>query len=186
MGKNEWPLARTKYTPIYFAEDGQLNSQKAITEMTDTYFHQPDEPVPTIGGQTLYLNVNTSGPWNQQALEKRTDIFIYDTPELESAIEVTGPVKVKLWASSEASIADFTAKLVDVCPDGTAYNLTDGVARVKMIDKQVALNDQDQLAACFEIDMYATSNLFLAGHKIRVEIASSNHPRIDCELESHY
>ncbi len=177
--ENEWPLARTKYTPYYFAEGDQLNRQKAVTETTDTYFHQPDDPVPTIGGQTLYHDVNTSGPWNQQALEMRSDVLIYDTPEIESAIEVTGPVKVKLWASSEASSADFTAKLVDVCPDGTAYNLTDGVTRVRMIDKQVALNDQDQPVACFEIDMWATSNLFLVGHKIRVEIASSNHPRID-------
>ncbi|HLR60499.1 MAG TPA: CocE/NonD family hydrolase [Pseudogracilibacillus sp.] len=185
MGKNEWrneqewPLARTTYTPYYFAEGGQLKSESPTTGTTETYLHDPRNPVSTLGGQTLYHDVNTSGPWDQQKLEHRSDILIYETANLTSDIEVTGPIKVKLWAASEATCADFTAKLVDVCPDGTAYNLTDGIARVKMTDDQVALNNQNQPIACFEMDLWATSNLFLTNHKIRVEIASSNHPRFD-------
>lgn len=187
--EHEWPLARAAYTPYYFDSHGQANSlhgdgvlrtEKPVSENgADTFVHDPSTPVPTVGGQTLYRGVATAGPRNQQHLvESRDDVLIYTTKPLESAVEVTGPVKVKLWASTDSVQADFTAKLIDVLPDGTAYNLTDGVSRVTFNHGVHENGDPDQ-PVCVEIDLWATSNVFLPGHAIRVEVASSNHPKVD-------
>lgn len=185
MGKNEWrneyewPLARTAYTPYYLHKNGKLTRKREQIAAKTTYLHDPNHPVPTVGGQTLYHGVNTSGPTKQDLTEKRKDVLIFETDELENKLEVTGPIHAHLWVSSEASTADFTAKLIDVNPDGTTYNLTDGISRVKITESQIDTNDAGESIAKVNIDLWATSNLFLAGHKIRIEIASSNHPRFD-------
>lgn len=184
----EWPLNRTHYTPYYFHSNGQansrfgdgvLNQEKPKKEPQDTYLHNPNNPVPTHGGQTLFYGIQTSGPKNQSLIEERDDIIIYTSDPLEKAVEVTGPVKVILWAKTDAKDTDFTAKLVDVHPDGRAYNLTDGIVRASYQNGSTIKEDLNGKIIRYEIDLWATSNVFLPEHRIRVEIASSNHPRFD-------
>ena len=121
-----------------------------------------------------------SGTVPQADVEARSDVLVYSTPPLAEPIEVTGPVKLILHASSSARDADFTAKLVDVAPCGYARNLTDGIVRAryrKSMSAESLLTPGEVVA--YEIDLWSTSNRFLAGHRIRLEVASSNFPRFD-------
>ncbi len=193
MGENrwraehEWPLKRTQYTPYYLhsggkantaAGDGTLSTIAPAEEPPDHYTYDGDDPVPTVGGNNL-AGV-AAGPFDQSEVEKREDVLVYTTPPLEQPVEVTGPVRMVLYAASSARDTDFTAKLVDVHPDGRAYNLCDGICRARFR----AGRDAPQLlepgkVERYEIDLWVTSNLFRAGHRIRVEVSSSNFPRFD-------
>ncbi len=193
MGENtwrnehEWPLARTRYTPWYFRSggkaatrngDGQLQPQPPGQEPADQFTYDPADPVPTRGGNNLMGA--PAGPFDQSAVENRPDVLVYTCAPLEQAMEVTGPVKVILHAASTARDTDFTAKLVDVHPDGKAYNLCDGVQRARFRVPGAAPSLLTPGQVCrYEIDLWATSNLFQPGHRIRVEISSSNFPRYD-------
>lgn len=193
MGENvwrneqEWPLARTRYTPWYLHSGGRAATRGGdgtLTEVTpgaepaDRFTYDPAQPVPTKGGNNL---VGTPiGPFDQGSVEDRPDVLVYTSPALEKAIEVTGPVKVILHAASSARDTDFTAKLVDVHPDGRAYNLCDGIRRARYresftVPKLLEPGGTNR----FEIDLWVTSNLFPAGHRVRLEISSSNFPRFD-------
>lgn len=187
--EKEWPLARTEYVPYYFHSNGQANSRngsgllsadKPNDEPVDEYIYDPENPVPTKGGGTLYAGVLTMGPRDQGEIEDRDDVLVYTSEPLERPLEVTGPVKVKLWASTDAVDTDFTAKLVDVLPNGTPYNLTDGIIRAKYRNGYTAEPIQPGQIEEYEIDLWATGNVFLPGHCIRVEISSSSFPRFDC------
>jgi putative CocE/NonD family hydrolase len=122
----------------------------------------------------------SAGPYDQRATESRDDVLVYSTPVLERAIEITGPIKMMLYASSRARDTDFTVKLVDVHPTGFAQNLTDGIVRARYRQSRTrpTLIASDRIYA-YEIDVGVTSNLFHAGHRIRLEISSSNFPRFD-------
>jgi putative CocE/NonD family hydrolase len=134
--------------------------------------------VPTVGGNNLVGA--TAGPYDQTKLEERQDVLVYSTPPLQADVEVTGPVKLVLWAASSARDTDFTAKLVDVHPDGKAFNLCDGILRARYRNgrEQATLLEPGK-AERFEIDLWVTSNVFKAGHRIRLEVSSSNFPRFD-------
>ncbi len=180
--EKEWPLQRTIYTNYYFHSDGQANSQTGTlntivpaNEPNDHYIHDPVNPVPTHGGGTLFYNGRNAGPRDQRVIEQREDVLVYTSHPLEESIEVTGSAKVVLWASTDAVDTDFTAKLVDVFPDGTAYNLADGVVRAKYHNGKSKADEVD----CYEIELSPTSNVFLPGHSIRIDIASSDFPRYD-------
>ena len=136
-----------------------------------------------MGGANLVLA--PIGPYDQREVEKRKDVLVYTTPPLAAPVEVTGPVVVVLYAASSAKDTDFTAKLVDVCPDGTAWNLTDGIvrARYRASDKAPELIEPGKVYA-YTIDLWVTSNVFLAGHAMRLEISSSNFPRFDRNLNT--
>lgn len=189
--ENEWPLERTQYTKYYLHSNGRANSSKgdgALSteelgdELPDTYEYDPKNPVPTKGGCTLgKLSLPSfAGAHDQSAIELRNDVLVYTTPPLEADLEVTGPLKVKLFASSSATDTDFTAKLVDVWPDGRAYNLADGIIRARYresLEEQVLI-EPDKVYE-YTINLWATSKVFKAGHCIRVEIGSSNFPRFD-------
>lgn len=186
--EQEWPLARTAYTPFYLhshgdantrSGDGTLSCKKPQNEKTDSYIHNPEQPVPTNGGGTLHDGVHSTGPRDQGTTEDRDDVLVYTSDKLEKPIEVTGPVKVKLWALTDAADTDFTAKLVDVAPDGTAINLTDGIVRARYRNGYTPEPDLNEEITAYEIDLWATSNVFLQEHQIRIEIASSNFPRFD-------
>ncbi|UOQ95337.1 CocE/NonD family hydrolase [Halobacillus shinanisalinarum] len=191
--EQEWPLARTNYVPYYLHSqgdanssdsDGTLSTAKPDREPADNYVYNPKKPVPTNGGGTLYDGVNTTGPRDQRNIEERDDVLVYTSEPLEKPLEVTGPVKVKLWASTDAEDTDFTAKLIDVLPDGTAYNLADGIVRAKYRNgykPEAQLNGE---VVEYEIDLWATSNVFLTGHQIRIEVSSSNFPRFDANLNT--
>jgi putative CocE/NonD family hydrolase len=117
---------------------------------------------------------------DQRIIELRPDVLTYSTPPLEHDTEVTGPVRVQLWAYSSAADTDFVARLVDVYPDGRAYNLTDGIIRARFRGGKPALNSLEPgRPYAFEIDLWATSNVFKAGHRIRLQVTSSNFPRWD-------
>ncbi|WP_028393243.1 CocE/NonD family hydrolase [Bacillus cihuensis] len=191
--ENDWPLARTKYTPFYLHSggcantrfgDGFLSCEKPEKEPVDTFMYDPANPVPSNGGGTLFAGVNTLGPLDQREIERRDDVLVYTSEPLERALEVTGPIKVILWAKTDAADTDFTAKLIDVMPDGKAYNLTDGIVRAMYRNgrkQEEALNEE---VVQYEIDLWATSNVFLPGHQIRVEISSSNFPRFDVNFNN--
>jgi len=186
--EKEWPLKRTQYTPFYFsgdgrgkveADSGRLLAAPTEEEGKDQYIHDPKDPVPTHGGGTLFFKGRNAGPRDQQEVEKREDVLVYTSEPMTEPLEVTGWVKVVLWASSNAADTDFTAKLVDVLPDGRAYNLTDGIVRAKFRYEDTEVTRLNGEIIKYEIDLWATSNVFLPGHSFRIEIASSNFPRFD-------
>ncbi len=152
--------------------------QQPGEEPPDHFTYDGSNPVPSVGGNNLVGA--TAGPYDQTKVEEREDVLVYSTPPLEQDVEVTGPVKLILWAASSARDTDFTGKLVDVHPEGKAYNLCDGIVRAQFRNgmEKPALLEPGQ-ATRFEIDLWVTSNLFRRGHRIRVEVASSNFPRFD-------
>jgi putative CocE/NonD family hydrolase len=186
----EWPLARTSFDDYFFHSGGRANSchgdglltrEVPGAEPPDGYTFDPRDPVPTRGGGLCCSpGYNRGGAFDQRCVEARSDVLVYTTPPLVEDVEVTGPIRVTLWASSSARDTDWTAKLVDVEPDGFARNLTDGIIRARYRDSFAApsLLEPDAIYR-YEIDLPETSNLFRAGHRIRVEISSSNFPRFD-------
>ncbi len=193
MGRNEWrdeeawPLKRTEYRAYYFhsegganrpAGDGVLDTRRPGEEPPDTFVYDPEAPVETLGGCNL-MNC-PAGPYDQTKAERRDDVLVYTSGELAEDVEVTGPVKVVLYAATSARDTDWTGKLVDVHPDGKAYNICDGIVRARYRDKAAGASLVEP-GKCYryEIDLWVTSNVFLKGHRIRVEISSSNFPRFD-------
>jgi putative CocE/NonD family hydrolase len=176
----EWPLARAVATPFYLHANGVLDSGAPGGEPPDRYTYDPSNPAPTYGGALLMAHQFPGGPRDQRATEARSDVLTYSTPPLEHDVEVTGPVRVELWACSSAPDTDFVARLVDVYPDGRAYNLTDGIIRARYRDGTAAESLlEPNTAYRFPIDLWATSNVFKAGHRIRVQVTSSSFPRWD-------
>ncbi len=189
--EQEWPLARAVDTRYYLHSGGQANSlggngllstESPGSESPDQYDYDPANPVITRGGALLMSPEFRPGPFDQRATESREDVLVYTTPVLEQDVEVTGPITVHLWTTSSAPDTDFVARLVDVYPDGYAQNLTDGInrARYRNFSKGEAPTlIEPGKAYEYEIDLWATSNVFKAGHAIRLDITSSNFPRWD-------
>lgn len=225
--EKEWPLDRTIYTNYYLREGGALSPQPPEKEFSSTnYIYDPNDPVPTIGGNISTLlhllpppdgfdamahldnyervrlfskPLAKVGAHNQVEapdvyganspylpLSSRHDIIVFQTSPLEEEVEVTGPIKIVLWASSTAVDTDFTAKLIDVhpsnedYPNGYAMNLTDSIIRARYredFEKQSFM--EPRAIYMFTIQPYPTSNLFRKGHRIRLDISSSNWPRFD-------
>ena len=177
--EQEWPLSRAVETPFYLHADGALSSVAPDAEQPDRFTYDPAEPVPSHGGALLLSPEFPPGPRDQRAIESRPDVLTYTTSVLERDVEVTGPVRVELYACSSAPDTDFVARLVDVFPDGRGYNLTDGIVRARYrAGFQEALLEPGQPYR-FDIDLWATSNVFKAGHRIRLQVTSSNFPRWD-------
>ena len=196
MGRNEWvyereyPLARTTYRPMYLASGGAANSDRGDGRLTwdkptdasssDRYRYDPDDPVPSVGGNNCCGTPTSAGPQDQRSIESRRDILVYTSDFLGEEIEVTGPVKVVLHASSDAVDTDFVAKLVDVHPDGASYNMAEGIVRARYRDGpgQPRLLKPGEVYR-FEIDLVGTSVAFRKGHRIRVHVTSSHFPQFD-------
>ena len=197
--EHEWPLARTQYTNYYLHADGTLSPDLPKESPPSTYTFDPRDPVPTIGGGISAAgDVMAPGGFDQRGgsrffgckdtlpLSARNDVLVFCTPPLAEDLEVTGPVTVKLWASSSEVDTDFTAKLIDVyppdedCPQGFELNLTDSIirARYRNAREKAELMEPGKIYE-FTIVLYPTSNLFQAGHRIRLDISSSNFPRFD-------
>ena len=196
MGRNqwrderEWPLARAVNTPLYLAGrghantlagDGLLDWKPANKSAPDHFTYDPKNPVPTRGGAVCCDPLPFPwGPLDQRPVETRRDILIYTTPPLKRDLEVTGRVDAVLYVSTSAPDTDFSAKLVDVYPNGEARNLTDGMLRLRYrdgIEKPVPARPGELYA--ITIDVGVTSTVFLARHAIRLEVSSSNFPRFD-------
>jgi uncharacterized protein len=186
-----WPLPGTKWTNYYLSSgghassapgDGQLvTSPPASGQQPDTYDYDPRNPVPSVGGHSCCAAPGGSqGPYDQRAVEQRGDVLVYTTPPLAAGTEVTGPVSVTLYASSSAPDTDWTAKLLDVHPDGTAVNLNNGIQRASFRESSRAPTPiEPGQVYRYTITVWPTSNLFRAGHRIRVEISSSDFPQFD-------
>lgn len=201
MGENKWrdedawPLARAKQTRYFLhsagkantaAGDGSLSTAAEGGAASDAYIYDPANPVPTTGGPLCCDPTHLpGGPRDQQPVESRPDVLVYSTPPLAEDVEVTGPVMLDLFARSSAVDTDFTGKLVDVAPDGVARNLTEGILRARFRDS-TAIADPLVPGQVYEykIDLWSTSNVFLRGHRILLEISSSNFPRFDRNLNT--
>lgn len=187
-----WPLPRAVPTRFHLrstgraavdAGDGALTLEPPGDEPEDVYLYDPRNPVPTLGGPTylpgLAIAAN-SGPRDQRVIETRSDVLTYTTEALDEPLEVTGPVTVVLYAASSAVDTDFTAKLIDVWPDGRAMSLVDGIVRARYRDSPTdPVPMEPGTVHAFEIDLIAVSQVFGAGHRIRVDVSSSNFPRFD-------
>jgi putative CocE/NonD family hydrolase len=184
----EWPLQRTKYVDYYLHSkrsantrlgDGVLSTTKPQDEPADTFVYDPNDPVPTLGGNVA-MRPAAVGPYDQRAIQLRPDVLVYTTPPLEQDIEVTGPVVLKLFASTDRRDTDFTGKLVDVHPNGYAQILLEGVIRGRYWK---SFREENLLAPNevyeFYVDLRSTSNLFRKGHRIQLEVSSSNFPKYD-------
>jgi putative CocE/NonD family hydrolase len=198
MGANRWrtaeawPIPGTRYVEHYFHSagranslfgDGRLGVRPPETEPPDRYVYDPQNPVPTLGGSTCCgedITPVPMGPRDQRPAEWRPDVLCYTTPPLAAALEVTGPIKVVLWVASTAPDTDFTAKLVDVAPSGFAMNVAQGIIRARFREsfEHPTLLEPGRVYR-YEIDCWSSSNRFEPGHRIRVEIASSNFPQFD-------
>jgi len=185
----DWPLPDTQYRPYYLHSnggantlhgDGILSPEPPGDEPSDVYLYNPLRPVPTVGGQVILPSGNAMGPRDQSEVELRDDVLVYSTPVLESAVEVIGPIELRLFVSSSVPDTDFTGKLVDVYPDGRAMILTEGILRARYRNSlsEPELMEPDTIYE-LRLNLWATANVFLPGHRIRLEASSSNFPRFD-------
>jgi len=193
--EDDWPLARAQSTKYFLHAaksantlrgDGSLSTTPPRSEPSDHYVYDPSNPAPTIGGPLCCDGAHLPpGPRDQRPVEARDDVLVYTTPAFARDTEVTGPVNLELFAQSSAVDTDFLGKLVDVGPDGFAQNLTEGIVRARYRDSQekLELMNPGQIYK-FVIDLWSTSNVFLKGHALRLEISSSNFPRFDRNLNT--
>lgn len=198
--EQEWPLKRTRYRRMYLASGGRANSllgdgtlqdRPPAKQAIDGYTYNPENPVPTLGGNHSVGTYNPGlyelalpGPYDQRPVERRDDVLVYTSPPLEKDTEVTGPVTAKIFAASSAPDTDFVARLCDVHPDGRSINITEGVIRARFRHRQWDSPRPLRSGEIFEytIELLPTSNLFKAGHCIRLDITSSNFPLWDRNL----
>ncbi len=195
--EHEWPLARTHYTYFYLAGQGKANSAQGDGSLTavppdkgqskaDHFAYDPVQPVPTQGG-ALCCDTDTlpPGPLDQSSVERRSDVLVYTSSPLREDLEVTGPIRALLYVATSANDTDFTAKLVDVPPVGAPRIITDGIIRLRYrlsltTSSFVKRNSPYQVS----VDAGVTSYVFAAGHRIRLEVSSSNFPRFDRNLNT--
>jgi putative CocE/NonD family hydrolase len=201
MGSNKWqasevwPPSDTKMVTYYLNSNGDANSLfggGSLTEKMpskdspDSFVYDPMNPVTSLGGNVCCTgNAVNGGAYNQQAMEARSDILVYTTDVLTEGVEVSGFIESTLYVSSDAKDTDFTIKLIDVSPDGTAYNLDETIQRVRFregYDKEVFMEEGE----VYKIDLtpLSTSNYFEKGHRIRIEVSSSNFPRFARNLNT--
>jgi putative CocE/NonD family hydrolase len=178
--EEEWPLKRARETRFY------LNAQRSLGPARpksasgfDEYVYDPANPVPTTGGG-LCCGALRAGAIDQKPIEERKGVLVYTAAPFDTPTEITGPVRMDLFVSSSAVDTDFTATLVDVWPNGFSQNLTDGIQRARYrLSRERAQFLKPGEVVPLMIDMLATSNVFLPGHKLRVDINSSSYPRYD-------
>jgi hypothetical protein len=201
MGANEyhqeddWPPPQAQPTKYFLHSAGKANSLRGDgslstlapkSEPVDSYDYDPANPTPTMGGPLCCDEHHMEpGPRDQRSVENRDDVLVFSTGPLARDLEATGPVTADLFVKSSAVDTDFTAKLVDVGPDGFAQDLTEGILRMRYRNspEHAALMNPGQVYE-ISIDLWGTSNVFLRGHSIRLEISSSNFPRFDHNLNT--
>ncbi|HXN21698.1 MAG TPA: CocE/NonD family hydrolase [Candidatus Dormibacteraeota bacterium] len=184
----EWPLKRTQDTKYYLHSggransllgDGTLDTTPPAPEPNDHFIYNPAKPVPTLGGNVA-MQPSRVGPYDQTTLELRSDVLVFTTPPLKEDVEITGPIILHLFASTDRTDTDFTGKLVDVYPDGNAQILLEGVIRGR---HWKSFQSEDLLTPGkiydFYVDLWSTSNVFQKGHRIRIDVSSSNFPKYD-------
>ena len=198
MGRNEWresdawPLPRTVFTEYYLHSDGRANSRfgsgtlkpdPPSVALADKFNYDPRTPVPSLGGPMCCTASADAAPgaFDQSEIEIRNDGLVYSTPPLTEGVEITGPMELVLYVSSTGKDTDFTGKLVDVYPDGKAYNVQEGILRARYRE---GLGRKVWMVYELRINLHATSNYFGPGHRIRLEVSSSSFPRFDRNLNT--
>jgi putative CocE/NonD family hydrolase len=193
--EREWPLARTRYIPLYLVSNGRANTasgdgrlkwSEPQTGQADGFTYDPAKPVPTVGGAICCdPRILPPGPLAQNQVERRADVLVYTSEPLGDSIEVTGTVRVTLYVSTSANDTDFTAKLVDVDPNGRALLVTDGIQRLRYrLTLTTPIFAKRNVPYQINVDAGVTSYVFAAGHRLRLEVSSSNFPRFDRNLNS--
>jgi putative CocE/NonD family hydrolase len=201
MGSNVWQSAETWPPPgiepeTYYLSsdsgansvfgDGLLSTTAPTAAGRDDFVYDPTFPVPSYGGNVCCTgNAIRAGSFDQRQMEARDDILVYSTEPLAEGVEVTGKIDITLYVSSDARDTDFTVKLIDVYPDGRAYNLDETIQRVRYregYDREVFMEPGE----VYEVNVspMTTSNWFGPGHRIRIEVSSSNFPRFDRNLNT--
>jgi uncharacterized protein len=182
MGRNEWrdepewPLRRARIEAHYLHAEGRLTTTAPNeAEASSSFTYDPADPVPTRGGLLVMASAYPAGPLDQSPVEDRDDVLVFTSLPLDEEMEVTGRIRVVLHAVSSAPSTDWVARLCDVHPDGRSYNICDGILRV---------TDGADGVDRYEIDLWSTSNVFLRGHRIRVQVTSSSFPRWDRNLNT--
>ncbi|MBX7170870.1 MAG: CocE/NonD family hydrolase [Pyrinomonadaceae bacterium] len=202
MGSNKWqtadsfPPAGAKPVKFYLSSNGKANSLNGDGALTmeppekdspDSFTYDPMNPVPSYGGNVCCTgNAVQGGAWDQTKMEQRNDILVYSTEPLKEGVELTGSIDVSLYVSSDAKDTDFTVKLIDVDELGRAYNLDETIQRMRYrngYDKPLVWMEKDKVYK-FKFQPMNTSNYFAPGHRIRIEISSSNFPRFDRNMNT--
>lgn len=185
----DWPVPGTQFVPLYLSGGGHANSLRGDGTLTfdtasgagaDHFVYDPSNPVPSVGGNDCCGAPFPWGPRDQRTVEARQDVLVYSTGILTKPVAIAGPVKMKLYAATDGRDTDFTIKLVDVFPNGAAYNVAEGILRARFhkgLDKMELL--EPNRTYLLEIDMRGTANVFQPGHRIRVDVTSSNFPQFD-------
>lgn len=201
MGRNAWrasstwPPEGTIERSYYLINKRAANSRfgdgcligdiNISSDGSDSYVYDPGDPVPSCGGPVNGGRVFAPGAFDQRRIEERADVLVYSTPPLERGVDVNGRVEAILYVSSSARDTDFTAKLVDVYPDGRAYNVLEGITRMRFrLDSEGAAWLEPGKVYEIRLDLDSTSNYFGPGHCIRLEVSSSNFPRFDRNLNT--
>jgi putative CocE/NonD family hydrolase len=186
---DDWPVPGTKFTPYYLSSSGKANSATGkgalvVTQPsgsgTDKYQYDPNNPVPTVGGNNCCGTPTLAGPKDQRPIESRSDVLVYTSEALQSPVAIAGPVKMKLFAATDGRDTDWMVKLVDVHPNGFAMNIAEGILRTRFRNglEKMDLLQPNQVYE-YEVDMAGTANVFQPGHRIRIDITSSNFPQFD-------
>ncbi len=189
-----WPLPQTEWRRLFLhsrgkantaAGDGLLSWDEPGAQPADVFVYDPALPVPTLGGRTLPSGRLVPGPFDQTPLERRQDVLCYTTPEFNEDLEVTGPLVLHLFAATSAKDTDFMVKLVDVHPNGAAYDIAEGLIRARYRESPLhpkAITPGEVIE--YRIDLASTSILFRQGHRIRIDVTSSNFPRVDRNMNT--
>jgi hypothetical protein len=187
--EKDWPIPGTRYIPFYLSSGGKANSVRGDGKLSpempegsasDMFLYDPNQPVPTLGGNNCCGTPTLAGPRDQRTVESRHDVLVYTSEILKEPLAIAGPVQMKVFAATDGPDTDFVAKLVDVHPSGFAMNVAEGILRARFrkgLDQMELLTPNRTYE--FVIDMAGTANVFLPGHRIRVDITSSHFPQFD-------
>ncbi len=182
--ETDWPLARTDYQSYFLQSDGSLSSESPPANARPrNYDYDPADPVPTLGGNIMEPSLR--GPYDQAPLDDRDDILRFLTSPFSERTEITGPIRAEIYAASSATDTDFMVKLVVVKPNGVAFNLVDGVIRARYREgfEEPRLIEPGKVYK-YDIDLWATSYVLSPGDRLRVDITSSNFPRLARNLNT--
>lgn len=170
------------------AGDGRLVPPGSIASgaATDVFRYDPADPVPTVGGRLLMPTIELAGIKDQSVVEDREDVLCYSSDPLDGDLEIAGPIVVELWVSTDVEETDFTAKLVDVAPDGYCANIADGIVRTRYRESTRTVSEpmRTGVATLLKVDLWDVAHTFRSGHRLRLEVSSSNFPRFDRNLNT--
>ena len=196
QSSDTWPPRGARSMSLFLSSGGKANTMNGDGVLTaavpsadnpDRFEYDPMNPVPSLGGNVCCIgNAITAGSFDQRKNETRPDILVYTTEPLTEGLEVSGPIEVTLYVSSDAKDTDFTVKLIDVYPDGRAFNLDETIQRMRYRDGYDKPNAWMQAGKVYKVTLQpmTTSNYFAPGHRIRIEVSSSNFPRFDRNLNT--